>query len=84
MHNSFIYYLEIACIIVILFRAIQIGSRLTWDDWDGHKLQFVGFAVSYPLLLGGSLSVLFHREAGAPLLLSGMMIYFLSERRRFK
>lgn len=84
MYNSFIHYLEIVCIIVILFRAFQIGSHVEWDEWNGHKLQFIGFAISYPLLLGGALSILFHREAGGPLLLSGMMIYLLSERRRFK
>jgi len=82
MHNSFVFCVEIVCAAVILFRSIQIASLITWRDWRGHPLQFIGLTISYPFLVGGALSVLLNRDPGVPLLLVGMMLYFLSERRR--
>lgn len=82
MHNAYVLILEVVCVSIILMRAIQIGSQIAWKDWRGHPLQFIGLTISYPLLVGGSLSVLLNRDQGFPLLLVGMMLYFLSDRRR--
>ena len=82
MHSPFVLALGIFCASIILLRTIQIASRITWKGWSGHPLKFIGFTISYPFLVGGSLYVLLDREPALPLLLIGMMLYFLSERRR--
>lgn len=82
MHSSFIIGVEIFCAAIILFRAIQIASQLDWRNWKGHPLQFVGNSLCYPLLAGGSLGILLNRNGGFVLLLLGIMLMILSDRRR--
>lgn len=82
MHSPFIIGVEIFCAAIILFRAIQIAYQLDWKSWKGHPLQFVGNSLCYPLLAGGSLEILLNRNGGFVLLLLGIMLMILSDRRR--
>lgn len=84
MHNVYVLGLEIICASIILFRAIQIGTRLDWKHWTGHPLQFIGNSIAYPLLAGGAVGILLDRKAGFLLLLVGIMFQMLSERRRIR
>jgi len=81
MHD-FVFGLEILAAAVILLRSIQIGSMLAWKEWSGHPLQFIGKSICYPLMAGGAAGILFERHWGYLLLLIGVMILMLSERRR--
>ncbi len=82
MYNAYVFILEIFCASVILFRSIQIAARLDWKLWQGHPLQFVGNSIGYPLLTGGALGILLDRKAGFLLLLVGIMLLVISDRRR--
>lgn len=82
MHNIFVFIMEISCAVVIIYRAIQIGSRLDWNHWSGHPLQFIGNSLAYPLLAGGALGILLDRSGGFLLLLIGITFLMLSDRRR--
>lgn len=84
MHSPFIIGVEIICASVILFRSIQIAARLDWDSWKGHPLQFVGNTICYPLLAGGSVGILLDRKGGFILLLVGIMLMILTDRRRVR
>jgi len=84
MYNPFILGVEIVCSSIILFRSIQIGSRLDWKTWNGHPLQFIGNSLAYPLLAGGSIGVILDRSGGFVLLLLGVMLLIVSDRRRAK
>lgn len=84
MHSTFIFTLEIVCAAVILFRSIQIAAHLDWKNWKGHPLQFIGNSICYPFLAGGALGILLDRTGGYILLLIGVMLMILSERRRAK
>jgi hypothetical protein len=84
MYSPWVLCLEIICAAIILFRAIQIGSRLDWKRWSGHPLQFIGNSVAYPLLAGGALGILLDRNGGFLLLLVGIMFQMLSERRTIR
>ena len=80
MHN-FIFGVEIFCAAIILFRSIQIAARLDWKEWKGHPLQFIGHSICYPFLAGGSLCILLERKGGFILLLAGIMLLMVSDRR---
>jgi hypothetical protein len=82
MYSSFVIGIEIICASVILFRSIQIAARLDWETWKGHPLQFVGNSICYPLLAGGSIGILLERKGGFILLLVGIMLLILIDRRR--
>jgi len=84
MHNLFVLGLEIVCASIILFRAIQVGTRLDWKRWSGHPLQFIGNSIAYPLLAGGAVGVLLDRKIGFLLLLVGIMFQMISERRTIR
>ncbi len=81
MHN-FIFGVEIFCAAIILFRSIQIAASLDWKEWKGHPLQFIGHSICYPFLAGGSLYILLDRKGGFILLLVGIMLLMVSDRRR--
>ncbi len=82
MHSPFIIGVEIFCAAIILFRSIQIAARLDWKSWKGHPLQFVGNSICYPFLAGGALGILLDRKGGFILLLIGIMLLILTDRRR--
>jgi len=81
MHNIF-FGVEVLCAAIIVFRSIQIGSQIRWKDWAGHPLQFIGNSVGYPMLAGGAFGILLDRHGGFMLLLVGISLLILSERRR--
>jgi hypothetical protein len=81
MHNV-ILGIEVVCATIILSRSIQIAAHIDWRQWKGHPLQFIGNSIAYPFLVGGSLCVLLERHGAFLLLLVGVMLLMLSDRRR--
>lgn len=82
MDSIFIIGIEIICASIILFRSIQIAARLDWGTWKGHPLQFIGNSIAYPLWAGGSIGILLDRNWGFILLLIGVTLLILADRRR--
>lgn len=82
MYNHFIFGVEVFASAIILLRACQLGSQLAWNEWKGHPLQFIGISAAYPLLVGGAIGILLDRQGGYVLLLLGVMLLILSDRRR--
>jgi hypothetical protein len=82
MYNHISFAVQVISAAVILVRTIQLGSHLTWSEWKGHPLQFIGMTLAYPMLMGGAVGFLLSREEGFTFLIAGVALVILSDRRR--
>lgn len=66
---------------VVLFRATCIAAHFDRKKWVGPKWRFAGIAIAYALLAGGALGVAVNRPMGPTLLLVGVALMFVADRR---
>ena len=71
-----------AAFAVVLFKTISVIASINIHNFDGHPLQFVGMAVQWSLLLGGAAATLIGLSIGAAMLVYGLAVMILSDRRR--
>jgi hypothetical protein len=65
---------------VVMYRVISVIT-INIHDFDGHPLRFLGLAVHWMLMGSGAVAVWLEVSAGGTLLLVGMAIRCLSDRR---
>lgn len=75
---SLFLYLAVA---VILSHCVLIASRLSRRKWQGHVLRYFLVSTSYSLIAGGALGAALGWMRGCELLLVGIAVLWLSERR---
>ena len=75
---SILIYLSAA---VILSHCILIASRLSRRKWQGHVARYFFVTTSYSLIAGGALGAALGWTLGCELLIIGMAVLLLSERR---
>lgn len=66
---------------VILARCICVVPKLSWRNWDGHRLHFVALAATYALLGGGSVGTALRLDFGPLLLIIAVAGWVLFDRR---
>lgn len=79
--NPILILFEMIAAVVILTRCVCIASTHSRKTWEGHPLAFIGIATGYPLLVGGAIGMLLGWTASPWLLLFGVAIVILADRR---
>lgn len=74
--------IEVFAVGVVLLHCVCVAAKISRKDWSGHPLQFIGVAASRALFVGGTVGMLLHFQAAPWLLLAGIVIYILTDRRR--
>lgn len=67
--------------VVVMFKVISVVASINIHAFDGHPLQFMGFALHWMLMGSGAVAVVLGVSAGGALLLAGVAIRVLSDRR---
>ncbi len=70
-------------VLVILVRVCCIAANLRRRRWCGHLWQFDAFAIGLALQAGGAVGVLVGYAASGPMLLLGLALQVLFDRRRY-
>lgn len=79
---SILYFIATA---IVLVRVIHVVATLNINTFTGHAWQFIGLASHAALVGAGAVAVFLGVvQAGAYMLLVGMAIYVLSDRRKFR
>ena len=73
--------ISIAAAIVVVVRVICVAAHLSRKEFAGHPLRFAGLALAYPLVGGGALALALGWMDGKPLLLFGIGLLMLADRR---
>lgn len=68
-------------VLTILHHCIAIASRLSRKDWNGHWLRYTALAAAYALIAGGSLGAALRWQLGCDMMVAGVALLFLAERR---
>lgn len=74
--------LTVISALVIITRVICLSSRIAHASWTGHKLQFTALSAGHAFLLGGAGAALIYPNWAMPLLIVGIAIVILSDRRK--
>lgn len=67
---------------VVLIRTICMASKMSVRDWRGHPLFFAAIAAANSLLAAGAVGIVLGWHKGTFLLLLGVALKLLTERRR--
>lgn len=67
--------------IVVLVRTVCLAAKMSARDWPGHPIRFVGIAAANAFLAAGAVGVVLLWRHGALLLLVGVAIRLLLDRR---
>lgn len=70
--------------LVVMARATCLSSMYARANWRGHALRFIGMALGYSVLSGGAAATLLLPAWASPLLLGGLALVFMSDRRRVR
>jgi hypothetical protein len=73
--------LMLCAMAVVLARCICVVPKLSWRNWDGHRLHFVALAGTYALLGGGAVGTALHLSFGPLLLIVAVAGWVLFDRR---
>lgn len=66
---------------VVLVRCICMAPRLSPGKWTGHPGRLAGMVVAFGLLGGGAIGAVMTRPYAAYLLLAGIALLFIFDRR---
>ena len=67
---------------IVLFKVVSVMAAINIQAFDGHPLQFVGLAVHWALMGAGSVAVALGLSIGGAMLLAGMAMMVIIDRRR--
>lgn len=67
---------------VVMYRTIGLISTLDIHKYDGHPWRFIALASHCALIGAGSVAVAVESPAGGPMLLAGIALMVISDRRR--
>lgn len=68
--------------LIILIGFLRVAALTNVDSFDGHPLRFLAFSAHWAMLVAGSLLLTFGVQAGGSLLLLGIALGVLADRRR--
>jgi len=71
----------LAAIIVMVHCTFMI-AHLNHRNWFGHKMQFIGLAVAYSFIAGGSVGIALSWSPAAGVLLFGLAGWAVFDRRK--
>ncbi len=67
---------------VVLVKTICLAAQVNARDWPGHPLRFAGLAAAHAFMAAGATGVALGWPNGAVLLMVGVAVKAISERRR--
>lgn len=73
----------VLAVLVILVRVCCIAANLRRSRWCGHLWQFDAFAIGLALQAGGAVGILLGYAPGGVMLLLGLALQVLFDRRRY-
>lgn len=73
--------LMLGAMTVVLARCICVVPKLSWRNWNGHRVHFVALAGTYALLGGGAVGTALHWSVGPLLLIVAVAGWVLFDRR---
>ncbi len=79
--NAAFQTLSIISAMVVLVRTICVSARLNRKNWKGNPLRFTGISFSYAMICGGALGIPLCWNPAPHLLLLGIAMRIVSERR---
>lgn len=74
--------LSLAAAAIVLLRAIHVAGHVDTDSWRGHPVMYSVYSAHWALLSAGALAVALGMQAGGPMLLLGVAMLMLSDRRK--
>lgn len=74
----------IAAAVVVMYRTICLISALDAQRFDGHPWRFLAIASHCALVGSGAVAVAFGSPAGGPMLLAGISIMVVADRRKHR
>lgn len=80
--NALISLLLLSAAGAVLVRCICVASKMSASSWRGHRLQFTALSMAYALLAGGASGTVLGFNHAPDLLLCGLALWAISERRR--
>lgn len=69
---------------LVLYKTLGVIAHISPDKFDGHPWQYIGFTLHYALIGAGSVATVLGLSIGGILLLSGIAIMALADRRKPK
>lgn len=80
--STLIWLLSLLAAGVVLVRVICVSANLSRRNFNGHPLHFLAISASYALLAGGAAGTVLHWDIGPRLLLAGVALWVVFDRRR--
>lgn len=80
--STLIWLVSLLAAGVVLVRVICVSANLSRRNFKGHSLHFLAIAASYALLAGGAVGTVLHLEIAPRLLLAGVALWVVFDRRR--
>ena len=68
--------------LIVLRRCVYQIADLNPDTWHNHPLKFIGMSLSVALILSGTGGAILQVQSASILLVAGMALKIVSDRRR--
>lgn len=79
--NFIVTLVLLASTIVVMMKCLVLVAHLSPKRWFGPKWKLLGLAMAYALLSGGAVGTLFFWPPGAALMVIGLAMLFIFDRR---
>ncbi len=67
---------------LVLYKILSVIAHISPNTFDGHPWQFIGFTLHYALLGAGSVAIALGLSVGGVMLLAGLALMAIADRRR--
>ena len=74
-----VFCITAACL--VLYKTLGVIAHISPDKFDGHPWQFISFTLHYALVGAGSVATALGLSVGGIMLLAGLALMALADRR---
>jgi hypothetical protein len=80
--NTLITFAQFVLAAIVLVRCVCVAAKISRRNWHGHPFQFAGISAAYALIGGGAGGMALGWHVAPWLLLLGVVLWVLFDRRR--
>ena len=80
-HNKILLVIEVLAALVVIWRTVVLAAHSKPASWKECRVKFVAHTFAYTAMIGGAIGIVFQTHLGHVLLLIGLALLFLSDRR---
>ena len=73
--------LLLASAAIVIFKVISVMAAINVHAFDGHPFRFIGMSLHWALMGSGSVAVALGLSIGGVMLLTGLALMVISDRR---